>query len=253
MKLLFKLTALAVCVACILSLASCADLGAGENEDDFKKYFSGVCVLSKTGAQKYSIEEFNRDISIEDTDIPVVVPFEEYCYIGFRVSDEYTVSLSEFAFFAMSQSGKGTLELEFYVVDKMPTSIKNDSGEDVEVPPLDGEDGEFSDENDQAGGTAEGDQTEGEGSEEETPKDTEDEIFDPLKKFHASTFSVDGEWDSVLLQFDGVRTVEAGQYVVVRINNNCYRPSDDDEAEETPSVTFTFNYLIFHFTDAQKK
>ena len=49
MKLLCKLTALAVCVALLLSLVSCADFGVGENEDDFKKYFSGVYVLSKSG------------------------------------------------------------------------------------------------------------------------------------------------------------------------------------------------------------
>ena len=79
MKLLCKLTALAVCVALILSLASCADFGVGENEDDFKKYFSGVYVLSKSSAEKYSIEKFNRDIHMEDMDIPIVVPYNEYC------------------------------------------------------------------------------------------------------------------------------------------------------------------------------
>ena len=137
MKLLSKLTALAVCVALIISLASCMDLGVGENEDDFKKYCSGVYVLSKTGAGKYNIGEFNRDIHIEDMDIPVVIPCDEYCYIGFRVSEEYTISVSEFAFFARTFGGDGELELEFYITDKMPTSIKDDDGNDVDVPELD--------------------------------------------------------------------------------------------------------------------
>ena len=28
---------------------------------------------------------------------------------------------------------------------------------------------------------------------------------------------------------------------------------DDEEEEKTPSVSFTFNYLLFHITDAHKK
>ena len=244
MKLLCKLTALAVCVALLLSLASCADFGVGEDEDDFKKYFSGVYVVSEEGMQKYSIEDFNRDINIEDMEIPVIVECEEYCYIGFRVAEKYSVSLSEFAFFARSESGSGILELDFYVVDQMPTSIKNGEGEDVNLPSLDEDETQLPDESVQ---------TEGE-SETETEV-YEDEIFDSSKKFYGATFSVSEKWDSVLLQFDDVKTVEDGQYIVVRINNNCYFESDgeEDEEERTPSVSFTFNYLLFHFTDAHKE
>ena len=140
MRLPCRLTALAVLVALLLSLASCADFGAGENEDDFKKYFSGVYLLSKKGLEKYLIEDFNKDINMEDTDIPQVVLCKEYCYIGFRVADDYTVSLSEFAFFARTDSGEGVLELEFYIVDKMPTSIKDDEGGNVEIPSPDAPD-----------------------------------------------------------------------------------------------------------------
>ena len=264
MKLLLKLTAFAVSVVMLLSLVSCADLGVGESADDFKKYFSGVYVVSKNGASKYAIGEFNRDISIEDTDIPTVIPHNEYCYIGFRVAEGYTVSLSEFAFHALSGAGEGVLELEFYIVDKMPKSIKNDSGEDTELPPLDEEEevspeeGDGSGENDADGDQAEGEapegeQPDGEGGTGEDTEDSEEDIFVPESQFHVSTFKVGEEWDSVLLQFDGAKTVESGQYVVVRINNNCYSPSGDGEEEQTPSVSFTFNYLLFHFTDAYKK
>ena len=255
MKLLCKLTALAVCVALLLSLASCADFGAGENEYDFKKYFSGVYVLSKSGAQKYSIEDFNRDISIDDMDIPVVVPYEEYCYIGFRVADGYTVSLSEFAFFARSQSGSGVLELEFYIVDEMPTSIKGEDGSDIELPSHDEEETQSPNESE----TNDGSETDGENETDSAVR--EEDLFTTENKFHVSTFSVEEEWDSVLLEFEGSKAVNANQYIVVRINNNCYLSNHDEknvenedaEEEKIPSASFTFNYLLFHFTDAHKE
>lgn len=245
MKLLPKLIASAVTLALVLSLASCMDLGVGENEDDFKKYFSGVYVLSENGTEKYAIEKFNRDINIEDMDIPVVIDYGEYCYIGFCVSDGYTVSLSEFAFFARTASGQGVLELEFYIVDEMPTSIKNSDGEDVELPPLD-----------QTSTVSESDVAESEGeSESDSETETEiyeDDIFKPSERFHVTTFSISEEWDSVLLQFDGAKVAKSGQYIVVRINNNCYSSDDEGEDEKIPPVSFTFNYLLFYFTDAHK-
>lgn len=249
MKLLCKLTALAVCVALLLSLASCADFGAGENEDDFKKYFSGVYVLSKSGAEKYSIEDFNRDIHMEDMDIPIVVPYNEYCYIGFRVSEEYTLSLSEFAFFAKTQNGEGELELEFYITDKMPTSIKDDDGNDVEMPGLDEGETQTPPESDANSETNSDSETE---TETET-EIREDDLFIPANKFHTYTFSIGEEWNSVLLEFDGSKTIEPNQYVIVRVGNNCYLSSNDEGEEKTPSVSFTFNYLLFHITDAHKK
>ena len=255
MKFFQKLTAFAVCSAFVLPLASCADFGVGESADDFKKYFSGVYVLSKTSAEKYSIDTFNENIDMDDTEIPVVVPYREYCYIGFRVDKQYDLSISEFAFFAKTENGTGTLSLDFYVVDSMPTSIKGDDGE-VEIPSLDdsadGSDGSSdSSLGDSADGSDDnGDDSTGSADDDSDSTVTEDEIFTPINKFHTSTFLIGEEWDSVLLQFDGSKSVSAGQYVVVRINNNCYF---GDEAEEDSSVSFTFNYLLFHFTDAHKK
>jgi hypothetical protein len=97
------------------------------------------------------------------------------------------------------------------------------------------------------------------GSEGETEAETETEVyekdvFDPSKRFHTSTFSISEEWSSVLLQFDGSRTLEEKQYIVVRINNNCYvESSSEEEGEVIPAVSFTFNYLMFHITNAHKK
>jgi hypothetical protein len=256
MKFFQKLTAFAVCSAFVFSLTACADFGVGEGADDFKKYFSGVYVLSKKSAQKYPIEEFNGDIGMEDTEIPVVVPYQEYSYVGFRVDKQYDLSISEFAFFAKTESGTGVLSLDFYVVDSMPTSIKGEDG-DVEVPSLDdSEDGSDGSPDSSIGDSTDGSDDNGDDSTGSADDDsdstvTEDEIFTPINKFHTSTFLIGEEWDSVLLQFDGSKSVNAGQYVVVRINNNCY--FSDKAEEEDSSVSFTFNYLLFHFTDARKK
>ena len=243
MKIPCKLTALAVCVALLLSLASCADFGAGENEDDFKKYFSGVYVLSKSGAEKYSIEDFNRDIHMEDMDIPIVVSYNEYCYIGFRVSEEYTLSLSEFAFFAKTQNGEGELELEFYITDKMPTSIKDDDGNDVEMPGLDEGETQTPPESDANSET---------NSDSETETETEireEDLFFADNRFYSSQFTIGEEWDSILLKFDGTKTVKSGQFVIVRIKNNCYSESDGKVSDP---VAFTFNYLLFYINSAHK-
>ena len=256
MNFFSKLTALVVIVALVLSFASCVDLGAGENEDDFKKYFSGVYVLSANGLQKYLIDDFNTDIDMEDMDIPVVVPNEEYCYIGFRVANGYTVSLSEFAFFVRTASGEGALELEFYIVDKMPSSIKGEDGEDLEVPPIDEEENPPEEGGAENGGAEEGGAEEGGTETEPDPDLSEEDVFVPEGKFHDTVFHINENWESVLLEFDGAKTATSKQFVVVRIKNNCniqYNEEEESEEEQIPAVSFTFNYLLFHFTDAHKE
>ena len=232
MKLIQKLTALAVCVTLILSLASCLDIGAGEGEDDFKMYFSGVYLLAANGSKKYvpekhTIDKFNNDISMEDNDIPEVVSDNEYCYIAFKVSDGYTLSVSEFAFHVRTNEGDGVLDLSFYVADTLPTSSKNDDS----AP--DGSEGGDS------GGTDE--------------DVYEEDWVSSLNNFHSSIFSVGEEWNSVLLQFDSTQVATSGQYIVIRVNNNCLINTDsDDDEEKLAPVSFTFNYLLFYFVDARK-
>ena len=246
MKLIQKLTALAVCVTLILSLASCMDTGAGEGEDDFKMYFSGVYLLAANGSKKYvlekhTIDKFNNDISMEDNDIPEVVSDKEYCYIAFQVSDGYTLSVSEFAFHVRTNEGDGVLDLSFYVADTLPTSSKNDDG----AP--DGSEGGES-------GTESGGNDGDEGTEGGTDEDVyEEDWVSSLNNFHSSIFSVGEEWDSVLLQFNSTQVVTSGQYIVIRVNNNCLISTDsDDDEEKLAPLSFTFNYLLFYFVDAHK-
>lgn len=246
MKLIQKLTALAVCVTLILSLASCVDTGAGEGEDDFKMYFSGVYLLAANGSKKYvlekhTIDKFNNDISMEDNDIPEVVSDNEYCYIAFKVSDGYTLSVSEFAFHVRTNEGDGVLDLSFYVADTLPTSSKNDDG----AP--DGSEGGES-------GTESGGNDGDEGTEGGTDEDVyEEDWVSSLNNFHSSIFSVGEEWNSVLLQFDSTQVATSGQYIVIRVNNNCLINTDsDDDEEKLAPVSFTFNYLLFYFVDAHR-
>ena len=246
MKLIQKLTALAVCVTLILSLASCVDTGAGEGEDDFKMYFSGVYLLAASGSKKYvfekhTIDKFNNDISMEDNDIPEVVSDKEYCYIAFQVSDGYTLSVSEFAFHARTNEGDGVLDLSFYVADTLPTSSDNDD---------DAPDGSEGGESDTESGGNDG----AEGTEGGTDEDVyEDDWVSSLNNFHSSIFSVGEEWNSVLLQFDSTQVATSGQYIVIRVNNNCLINTDsDDDEENLAPVSFTFNYLLFYFVDAHK-
>ena len=246
MKLIQKLTALAVCVTLILSLASCVDIGAGEGEDDFKMYFSEVYLLAANGSKKYvlekhTIDKFNNDIGIEDNDIPEVVSDNEYCYIAFKVSDGYTLSVSEFAFHVRTNEGDGVLDLSFYVADTLPTSSKNDDG----AP--DGSEGGES-------GTESGGNDGDEGTEGGTDEDVyEEDWVSSLNNFHSSIFSVGEEWNSVLLQFDSTQVATSGQYIVIRVNNNCLINTDsDDDEEKLAPVSFTINYLLFYFVDAHK-
>ncbi len=250
MKQLLKLIALAICLSLVFSLASCTDFGVGETEEALKEYFSKVYVLSDSGSKQYSISHFNGDIELEDVDIPVVIPHDEYCYIGFRVADEYTVSLSEFAFFAKTEAGSGVLDLEFYIVDKMPTSIKDSDGSDVMISVTDSEESSVEEtepivEPDTETNT----ETDTESNTETDENIREEDLFLSDNRFYSAKFSVSEEWDSVLLQFGDEKTVKGGEYVIVRIKNNCYSASGDETYQ---SIAFTFNYLLFYINSAHK-
>ena len=178
---------------------------------------------------------------MEDNDIPEVVSDKEYCYIAFKVSDGYTLSVSEFAFHVRTNEGDGVLDLSFYVADTLPMSSKNDDG----AP--DGSEGGES-------GTESGGNDGDEGTEGGTDEDVyEEDWVSSLNNFHSSIFSVGEEWNSVLLQFDSTQVATSGQYIVIRVNNNCLINTDsDDDEEKLAPVSFTFNYLLFYFVDAHK-
>ena len=135
------------------------------------------------------------------------------------------------------------MDLEFYVVKHMPTKIQIDDENTVDgIPKEDEQAGENSSAN---SAPASGDETG-----DETEDITEDEAFNDSSLCFVSHFSVTNEWNSVLLELDEVEVIPPKWFIVVRIRINCY--IKNKEEEETPPVSFTFNYLMFHCADARK-
>ncbi len=239
MKRTKRIIWLALCVTLAL-LCSCADMGVGDEQDSFKKYFSNVILLSHSGRSERSISVFNANVSYENsTEIEEVIAHGDYCYIAFEVADGYTLTVDEFSFFAKTDGEAGTLELEFYVTDELPTKI--DSGEaDVYYPDsADGDNSVYTPETDSNSGSII-DRGENERSDAD--------IFTEDKKYHSDSMKVSAEWSSVLLEFDTPQTVKEGEYIVIRVNTNCLA-IDDRESER---ISFTVNYLMFHFVNAEQ-
>ncbi len=221
-------------------LCSCADMGVGDDEDAFKKYFSNVILLSHSGRSERSISAFNAEVSYENsTEIKEVIDCGDYCYIAFEVADGYTLTVDEFAFFAKTDGKSGTLDIEFYVTDEIPTKIDSGSSDvyypdsaegdnEVYTPETDADSGDIIDRGENEKGDA--------------------DIFTEDKKYHTDSMHVSAEWSSVLLEFDTPQTVKTGQYIVIRVKTNCLAI----EARENERIKFTINYLMFHFENAEQ-
>ena len=149
------------------------------------------------------------------------------------------LKVDEFAFFARTEDVAGVLELEFYVTDELPTKIE-DGESDVYFPDSSGEDNSVY--------LPETDATSGEIVEREDGERSDADIFKAEDKYHSESMRVSAEWDSVLLEFDTLQTVKAGEYIVIRISNNCLAVGE----RENERISFTINYLMFHFTQAEK-
>ena len=196
-------------VALSITSVSCMDLGVGEREDSFRDYFDEVVLLSRQGRQEVDIDRFYSPISMGD-DIDDVVNYEEYCYVGFKTAK--TIEVDEFAFHAKSQAGEGgRLLLEFYVADGIPDDIEK-SDDELLINP----DKEY------------------------------DEAGRLENRYFEAVFNVRTDWNSVLLDFGKNVKIAKGDYIVVKIRNNCV-----DETEEIKHVEFTLNYLLFHFVSVE--
>ncbi len=245
MKLLRRVGVLLLCAALTFGGTSCVDLGEGLDENSFQQYFSKVWLLSHSGLSLHEVSKFHQYAEGE-TEIEQVVPMRDYCYIAFCVSD-YTLTVNDFAFFAKTNGGSHTMVMEFYITNELPTRLK-DSGSDEYVPlPSDpDENAEDADvdkthiyEDDGEGGTVPREETD------------ETELFSEAG-YAKSTFEVDEEWDSVYLNFDKPQTVTKGQFIVVRIKNNCILDIPDPDIRENGQIVFTFNHLMFNFSGVTK-
>ena len=250
MKIIKKLSALLLSVVTAFSLSSCIDLGVGDEDDSYKKYISSVLLLSPLGRTRRTMLRFNKDIHLGDTAInDDVVPYRAYSYIGFHVSTSYDVVVDEFALFAkMPEVGGGssaTLEMYFYVTDKMPTKLGGLFGkDDVYLP----EEPDYSDENDYDDDPL-----------AEPPKDDDGNVVDRDNevteddlqgKYFSATMEVSDVWSSAHFKFEAPQEVNRGDYIVIKILNNCVA-KDYETADK--NVMFTVNHLMFRFTYADSE
>lgn len=192
---------------------SCADLGAGL-EEDYVNYFSSVTLMTPNGNNTMRMSAFYEAIDLGESDHLIdAVDYDDYRLIAFKVANGYTLTISEFAFFLHTEEKSASLEFDFYVTDKLPSKVNgNEETADPE-------------------GTTAPDEL------------TEEDVFGSLESYHNAFFSIDREWDSTHLEFDSPQTVEAGEYVVIRIvNNTCTCGEETPE----PAIPFAFNYFLFY-------
>ena len=205
-------------------MVSCADLGAGGFEEDYMDYFSSVILMSPDGKKTKRMTDFYEAISLEDSDTMYdVVDFDDYRLIAFEVATGYTLTVSECAFFLHTEEKSADLMFSFYVADELPSRVE---GNTVTTPP-----------------------EEPTNPDDTTSERTEDDIFGSLDSYHNDTVSIGAEWDSTHLEFDDAQTVEAGQYIVIRITNNV---CSCGEEETEPAVPFTLNYFLFYIEEVTK-
>ncbi len=236
-----KRIALAILCLVAVFLSACADFGAGLTETSFYDYFSGVYMLSHDGMHEKDIKDFNMPISMEESDkIEEAVPEREYAYIAFRVAGGYTLAVDEFAFFAKGIDG-GTLELDFFIADKIPTKLEDTDGSYTYFPDISVDDPESTDHT-----HYDGDRyyptTNAEGTVETRANEVDESAFSG-GGYAKTSFELSAYWNSAHLEFPEPQTVRAGQYIVIRVQNNCKAP---DGTVPAP-VKFTINYLMFRF------
>ncbi len=247
-----RLTVWLLLIAMLMTLPACYDMGTGEDEKAFYDYFSGVFLISSAGRKLCFIHQFNASMTLEDSEkIKEVVGAGEYAYIAFMVAPGYTLVVDEFAFFFKADDKDGVdsterrMVLDFYIADELPTKVKGENGY-IYLP-----DSPTGDQ-----GSEEGDyelyipETDTNGSAVDRRDEVGENMFnDP--GYATGSVLTSQTWRSTLLEFDIPQTVREGQFIIVRVKNNCV--SENGPVDPTlERVRFTFNHLMFRFTSVQK-
>ena len=222
--------------------SACIDLGVGEDENSFKEYFSSVFLLSRSGMMQKKVAIFNRNIDLETMGIETVVEPDKYSYICFKVANGHELTIDEFSFFAKTDGDVGILELEFYISDVIPTKLKNSDDEEEDYTYLPDEE-ETGDDN-----SIYEPELDDEGNEVEREDEVEEDVFESANSYCKTSFPINDKWNSVHLVFEQPETISEYWYVVIRVVNNSYLDSDD----QLPPISFTFNYILFRFSDVKK-
>ncbi len=226
-------------------------MGKGDSETAFYDYFSSVFLFSlDNGLTKRSIKTFNENYPTDDSEPPVVVDPYEYCYVAFRVAKGYTLTVGEFAFYAKAVGAGGVLSLDFFITTAVPSAILDKNSDEYNYYPTNPDDdtsyeGEFQEpEKDDEGN--------------DIPRDDEvkeESLFSASLSYAKTQLRISpDEWNSTHLKFGEPQTVRAGEFIVIRVRNNCYISDEifEEDAPEYEKLKFTFNYLMFYFSDIEK-
>ncbi len=219
---------------------ACADLGVGNGEEDFKNYFENVHMYYAGGKKKKSYKSFDFSDSLSSAyetdeegnitdhfDVNDMVDaksigFQKFSYICFEVSDDYTLTVDEFAIFARTRSGEAVLDIDFFASGSIPIIEDDESGESEETDT---------------------------GENIETGEEIDEDAFTFMDNFANAKFHISEEWSSIHLEFgtpQDVGKTAIYKYIIIRIKNNSSLPTQD--GDEAGDVEFTFNYPIFRFT-----
>ncbi len=260
-----RITALLLVLILSLTAISCADMGVGESETDFYKYFSKVYLLSSFGLQMYDIESFNKAISLESSDtIEDGVDLGPYSYIAFQVDFDYTLTVDEFAFFFRGKpmydhNDDPRMVMDFFISPTLPSKLLSENDSYVYLPQPSPEDQNAGDQTENATHTPTTDEN---GNVVERPDETDESMFG-LDGYAQSIVSLEEDkWNSTLLEFPEPQTAYGGQFIIIRIRNNCIMNVKQSDIDALPlldrwklspnAVSFTFNYLMFRFTSVIK-
>ena len=196
-------------IALPLVLTGCYDLGdATEDDEDYCETYSDIRIINGlSGVYSYSMEDFYNKEAVNDFKSPMDEDDRsEYTYLMIEVGKDISLGTVVVHF---DSTVRDTLSVSLFILDSdhLPTKIFTMSG------------GSYK-------------------------KDESDEP-DPKTALATSTCELKGEvdkWSAVVFSsfYDGVTAnkrydVSEGQYIVLRINNNCYDPAryqfDDIEEE----------------------
>ena len=207
-----KVFFLLICITILaLSLTGCYDLGDGtEDDDDYCETYSEIRVIK--GADDvtyYTMEDFYNKAAVNDFESPMSTDERsEYSYL--IVKSEKSLSLGEIAVYFES-TAEETLSVSFFLLDEsaLPTKVYT------------GQSGPYKRE-----------------------ECNEPDPSASLGKATCKLAGVENKWSAIYLRSwsdgDSVtkrHPIESGQYIVIRIDNNCYDTAladyEDAEAEWT--------------------
>ena len=210
-------------IICILvlsfTLSGCYDLGEGtEDDDDYRNIYSDISVINDTSSKTYyTMEDFYNKEAVNDFKSPMEEDKRDY-YTYLIIKVEKDLSLGQIAVH-FDSTNEDTLSVSFFILDEDEVPSKVYSG---------------------AGGAYPLDECD------------EPDMSKSLGKATCTLSGGAGKWKAIYLKSwtSGESTtkrhsISEGQFLVMRIDNNCYDPAKArlEEAEKK------WNELVVKFQE----